>query len=184
MLKSAIAVEKLYLTYTKQECMFFILANRMTEEADFLESAVKLPKFKLTFAENVGTKSEDLQEVRVMANKLHNKKVVINGETYASQREYARWCELKLLERAGEISNLKKQVKFVLIPAHYDMTGGKKGKCLERECAYIADFVYTDKDGHVVVEDTKGCKKGATYEVFVIKRKLMLQKYGIRVQEI
>jgi ATP-dependent Zn protease len=38
-----------------------------------------------------------------MANKLHNKKVVINGETYASQKEYSRWCELKLLERAGEI---------------------------------------------------------------------------------
>lgn len=132
--------------------------------------------------------------MRKNTNKLNARKVTIDGETYASQKEYARWCELKLLERAGEISFLKKQVEFVLIPGHYEhferyskKTGKrlKDGKrCIEQGCSYIADFVYTDKDGHVVVEDTKGYKKGATYEVFVIKRKLMLDIYGIRIQEI
>ncbi|MBQ7873753.1 MAG: DUF1064 domain-containing protein [Oscillospiraceae bacterium] len=126
-------------------------------------------------------------------NKLNARKVFVDGEVFASRKEYRRWRELLLLQKAGEISDLKKQVKFVLIPGFYvfeprysEKTGKRlkdKKVCIERECAYVADFVYTDRDGHVVVEDTKGCKKGATYELFKIKRKLMLEKYGISVRE-
>ena len=130
-------------------------------------------------------------------NKLHAKKVTIDGETYDSQKEYARWCELKLLERAGEIQALQRQVKYILIPAYYETierysekTGKRlkdKTKCIEQECAYFADFVYVDnKTKKLVVEDTKGYRdpSSASYAKFVIKRKLMLERFGIRIKEI
>lgn len=126
-------------------------------------------------------------------NKLNARKIIVDGETFASEKEFKRWQELLLLQKTGEISDLQKQVKFVLIPEYFEYhprfsekTGKRlldKKVCVERECAYIADFVYTDRDGNVVVEDTKGCKKGATYKLFKIKRKLMLEKYGIKVLE-
>ncbi len=116
-----------------------------------------------------------------MVNKYRNKKVILDGIEFDSRKEANRWWELKMMERAGEIQALQRQVKYVLIPAQYDMTGGKKGKCLERECAYYADFVYVDnRTMNLVVEDTKGLKT----DTYVIKRKLMLEKFGIRIKEI
>ena len=79
------------------------------------------------------------------------------------------WCELRILERAGKISDLKRQVKYELIPK-------QKG---ERACTYLADFVYKDSDGNTVVEDTKGVKTDA----YRIKKKLMLLVHGIRIKE-
>lgn len=110
-------------------------------------------------------------------NKYHNRKVTTSdGIEHASQKEANRWCELKLLERAGKIKDLRRQVKFTLIPAQRE-----DGKLIERECAYIADFVYLDNENHdVVVEDTKGFKT----KDYVIKRKLLLWKYGIRIKEV
>lgn len=116
--------------------------------------------------------------------KYHSKKVQTGGQTFDSRTEYNRWCELRLLERAKAISGLQRQVKYVLVPAQYGPStvgpkgGVKRGPLLERECAYIADFVYT-KDGETVVEDCKGYR---TPE-YIIKRKLMLYKYGIRILE-
>ena len=123
--------------------------------------------------------------------KYHNKKITIDGKTFDSKKEALRYRELKLLEMAGRISELKTQVKFVLIPAQYEKasekyTRGKKkgqykrGKLLERECAYIADFVYKDADGAKVVEDTKGMRT----KDYIIKRKLMLDRHGIRIREV
>lgn len=112
-----------------------------------------------------------------MGNKYGAKKVVVNGEVFDSQKEFYRWCDLKLLERAGKISELERQVKYVLIPAQRDETG----KLIEREVSYIADFKYL-QDGKQIVEDVKGYKRGAAYQLFTIKRKLMLIK-GIRVKE-
>ena len=114
----------------------------------------------------------------MMMNKYGAKKVVIGGDVFDSKKEFYRWSDLRLLERAGKISNLKRQVKYVLIPSQYD----KKGKVIERETSYIADFEYIE-NGEKVVEDTKGYKKGAAYQLFTIKRKLMLYKYGIRIKE-
>lgn len=94
---------------------------------------------------------------------------------YDSRKEHRRADQLKLMQRAGLISNLREQVKYVLIPAQR----GSDGKLLERECAYVADFVY-DKDGVTVVEDTKGFR---TPE-YRIKRKLMLYIHGIRIKEV
>jgi len=98
---------------------------------------------------------------------------------YASKKEYYRSNELKLLQRAGEISNLKEQVPYELIPAQFEVVNGKK-KCIERSVKYIADFQYIDKDGNLVVEDTKGYRT----EVYKIKRKLMLYVHGIKIREI
>lgn len=117
-------------------------------------------------------------------SKYHAKKITVNGKVFDSKKEYRRFCELYLLEKAGEISDLQRQVKFVLIPAQYepDTIGKrgavKRGKLIERECSYLADFVYT-QDGKTVVEDTKGFKT-ADYK---IKRKLMLYVHGIRIKE-
>lgn len=111
-------------------------------------------------------------------NKFGAKKVVIDGEVFDSRKEYYRWCDLRLLERAGKIADLKRQVKYVLIPAQRD----EQGKLIEREVSYIADFEYI-QDGKKVVEDVKGYKRGAAYQHFSIKRKLMLWKNGIKVKE-
>lgn len=123
-----------------------------------------------------------------MRNKYHNKKINVNGITYDSKKEYRRHQELSLLERVGTIQALERQVKYVLIPAQYETYAryGKKGqrikdgrRLLEKECSYIADFVYIE-DGKPVIEDTKGFKT----KDYIIKRKMMLHFYGIRIKEV
>ena len=118
-------------------------------------------------------------------NKYGSRKVVRDGITFDSVKEYHRWCELLLLARAGKIKNLSRQVEYELIPAQYepDTVGArgsvKRGKLLERKVSYVADFVYT-QDGNTVLEDTKGFKT----KDYIIKRKLMLWRYGIRIREV
>lgn len=122
-------------------------------------------------------------------SKYLNKKITFAGETFDSKKELRRYHELMLLEKAGKITGLERQKKYVLIPAQKEpnsvgVRGGIRfGKTLEKECAYIADFVYQE-NGQTVVEDVKGYKKGGAYAVFTIKRKLMLERYGIRVKEV
>ena len=101
--------------------------------------------------------------------KYHNQKVRAGDEVFDSRHEYNRWCELRLLERAGQITDLKRQVRFELVPK-------QEG---ERPVYYVADFVYS-KGGQKVVEDAKGFK---TPE-YIIKRKLMLFRHQIRVNEV
>lgn len=121
--------------------------------------------------------------------KYGNRKITRDGLTFDSIKEYRRWCELSLLERAGEITGLERQVKYVLIPAQYapdTVTARgkiKRGKLLERECSYVADFRYV-RDGETIVEDVKGYKKGQAYALFAVKRKLMLSVHGIMVKEV
>ena len=124
------------------------------------------------------------------ANKYRNKKITVNGETFDSEKEYKRYRELLLLERAGAITDLQRQVKFVLIPAQYETYEryGKRGqrlkdgkRCIERGVNYYADFVYTE-NGKKVVEDTKS--DPTRTESYIIKRKLMLFIHGIKVREI
>lgn len=122
-------------------------------------------------------------------SKYKAKKVVVNGITFDSSKEAKRYKALYEMEQGGEISDLQMQVKYVLIPAQREPDkigprgGVKKGKVIERECAYFADFVYI-KDGSKVVEDIKGYKRGGAYALFTLKRKLMLHIYGIRVKEV
>ena len=123
-----------------------------------------------------------------MKNKYKALKCSANGITFDSRKEMRRYQELSLLERAGHITNLQRQVKYVLIPSQYKVYEryGKNGQrlkdkkqLLERECSYIADFVY-EINGNVIVEDTKGMKT----KDYIIKRKLMLYIHGIRVKEV
>ena len=122
------------------------------------------------------------------SRKYGNSKITIDGITFDSRKEANRWRELSLLAKAGDIVDLQRQVKFVLIPAQYETYEryGKKGQRLqdgqrlvEKECAYIADFVYKE-DGETIVEDTKGIKT----KDYIIKRKLMLYVHGIRIKEV
>ena len=106
--------------------------------------------------------------------KYNNRKLTIDGEVFDSQREARRYRELAMLQRAGQISDLKRQVKYELIP-----TQRIGGKVVEKSCVYIADFVYT-KNGETVVEDAKGFRT----KDYIIKRKLMLHAHGIRIKEV
>ncbi len=115
---------------------------------------------------------------------------------FASEKEAKRYQELRLLERAGEIGNLRTQVKFVLIPAQREesaevFTRGKNkgkhkpGRLIEKEVSYYADFTYRDiNTDSEIVEDAKGYRGGEAYKLFVVKRKLMLWRYGIRIREV
>jgi len=108
--------------------------------------------------------------------KYHNRKTRYNGEKFDSKKEANRYAELLLLERAGKIEDLRRQVKFELIPVQR-----VNGKIAERAAAYIADFVYVDNEtGKTVVEDTKGVRT----RDYILKRKLMLYKYGIGIREV
>lgn len=108
--------------------------------------------------------------------KYNNKKVTVNGQVFDSKKEANRYKELLLLEKAGAIKDLRTQVKFTLIPSQRDEA---TGKVIERECSYKADFVYSEGD-KTVVEDVKGFRT----KEYVIKRKLMLWRYGIRIREV
>lgn len=111
--------------------------------------------------------------VSARKNKYHAKK----SGGYDSKKEHQRASHLKLMQRAGIISDLREQVKFVLIPTQRD----SQGNLLEKECSYIADFVYTDTaTGQTIVEDTKGVRT----KEYIIKRKLMLYQHGIRIKEV
>lgn len=126
-------------------------------------------------------------------SKYNARKVVIDGKEFASAKEGRRYRELTLLQKAGKISDLETQKRYELIPPQYEVIPryGKNGaeltprtKCLERALVYIADFVYTDTEtGETVVEDVKGYKNGSAYQLFAIKRKLMLYMQGIQVKE-
>ena len=96
-------------------------------------------------------------------------RTAIDGITFASRKEASRYCELKMLAALHHISDLRLQVPYELIPKHGKMRANK----------YIADFVYTE-NGTEVVEDVKGMKT----QVYTLKKRMMLEKYGIAIQEV
>lgn len=86
---------------------------------------------------------------------------------YASKREAAISGELQLLEKAGEITELRRQVPFVLIP--------KDGK--DRAVKYVADFTWYEHDVFVAAD-----VKGQILPMFKLKARLLLHTHGIRVR--
>lgn len=92
---------------------------------------------------------------------------------FDSKAEEKRWYQLCLMEKDGLISDLRRQVRYQLIPAQRI-----NGRVVERACDYVADFVYME-NGQQVVEDVKGFKT----DVYRIKKKLFLQRYGIQIRE-
>lgn len=129
-------------------------------------------------------------------NKYHNKKTYTSdGILHDSRHEAERWSELLLLQRAGKIRDLERQVRFELVPAYFEelytgefyQRGARKGElkkkrvCVEKSVVYVADFVYTDNNtAEQVVEDAKGDRT----KEYIIKRKLMLYLKGIRIKEV
>jgi hypothetical protein len=112
-------------------------------------------------------------------NKLNAHKTVVDGVEFDSKKEAARWVELRQLEADGKIRGLERQVPFEILPKQKRADGKT-----ERAVTYRADFMYTDENNQLVVEDVKGYRGGAAYAVFVLKRKLMLYRFGLSVKEI
>lgn len=122
--------------------------------------------------------------------KYGNKKYTVDGITFDSIREAHRYQELKAMQKAGIIHDLKLQVEYILIPTQHEPSPGvyksgknkgkpKSGKVLERKCSYISDFVYIE-NGVLIVEDAKGMRT----KEYIIKRKLMLYVHGIKIKEV
>ena len=105
--------------------------------------------------------------------KYGNRKVSVNGIKFDSVREAQRYSDLLLLQRAGEISDLRLQVPFELVPKQKD----SRGRVI-REIRYIADFFYMEK-GKCIVEDAKGFKT----KEYELKKKLMKYFHNIEIKE-
>lgn len=99
--------------------------------------------------------------------KYRAEKQIVDGITFDSKREAARYGVLVMEQRAGRITNLRLQVPFSLSVNQIHV------------CVYKADFTYK-RNGERVVEDAKGVRT----EVYILKRKLMLAVHGIEVQEV
>lgn len=124
-------------------------------------------------------------------NKYHNEPCVVDGKRFDSRREARRYAELKVLERAGRVTDIRTQVPFELIPVQRALSNEvykrgphkgepKPGCVVESAVKYVADFVYKTVDGKTVVEDVKGRRT----KDYVIKRKLMLYIHHIKIKEI
>ena len=130
-----------------------------------------------------------------MRPKYGNKKIKNAFGTYDSELEWGRYLFLSNRQKEGEISGLRRQVEYLLIPAQYGTeirhlkTKDKEVRVLlERPCSYIADFVY-ERNGKTIVEDCKGEDKkykGKRFSTqtadFKIKKKLMLYIHNIQIK--
>ena len=130
-----------------------------------------------------------------MRAKYGNSKIKNTHGTFDSQLEFARFVFLSNRQKEGEISGLRRQVEYLLIPAQYGTeirhlkTKDKEVRVLlERPCSYIADFVY-ERNGKTIVEDCKGEDKkykGKRFSTetaaFKIKKKLMLYIHNIQIK--
>lgn len=140
--------------------------------------------YEAQMARDAAKKAAPKPQPKSNGGKYHAEKCEIGGMKFDSKKEARRWAELYAMEQRGEISDLQTQVKFVLIPAQREPDvigpkgGIKPGRVIEKEAAYLADFVYT-KNGEQVVEDTKGMRT----DVYRLKRKLMLWVHKIRIKE-
>lgn len=114
---------------------------------------------------------KDYNRIIGKTKKYRNEEVTTTDGKFDSKLEYYRWCELKTLERLGEIFELKRQVRFVLIDK------SKHG----REIVYVADFAYY-KNRKLVVEDTKS--KATKTPLYRLKKRLLAEKYEIEIREI
>lgn len=105
-------------------------------------------------------------------SKYHAKKTVVDGITFDSKKEAYRYLALRDMEKDGSIENLRRQVRYELVPA-FDVDGKHY-----RPVYYVADFVYRE-DGSEVVEDVKGVRT----DVYRLKSKLFARRYGMSIRE-
>lgn len=127
----------------------------------------------------------------IRRSKYGNRKIKTeDGLVFDSKKEKERYDTLRLLERRGEIWNLKRQVRYLLlpkitekVPVQLKTKVSYKDTTLFRETAYIADFVYTDSEGNEVVEDVKA-NEWFQDPVYKLKKKLMYMIHHIKIKEI
>lgn len=105
-------------------------------------------------------------------SKYHARKTTVDGITFDSRREAHRYLVLKGMEEDGAIEDLRRQVRYELVPA-FDVDGRHY-----RPVSYVADFVYVE-DGKEVVEDVKGMRT----DVYKLKSKLFARRYGMSIKE-
>lgn len=105
-------------------------------------------------------------------SKYHAKKTVVDGITFDSRKEADRYLVLKGMEEDGNIEDLRRQVRYELVPA-FDVDGKHY-----RPVYYVADFVYVE-DGKEVVEDVKGVRT----DMYKLKSKLFARRYGMSIKE-
>lgn len=110
-------------------------------------------------------------------SKYKNKKCEMLGFNFDSKKEAHRYLELHTMKMAGQITDLRLQVKFELLPAQYE-----NGKCIEKSCHYVADFTYQTPEG-LEVEDVKS-EATRKLPLYILKRKLMLFIQGIKIKEV
>ena len=119
-------------------------------------------------------------------HKFNNKKMETPDGTFDSKGEWERWLFLKEARNNGQISDLRRQFKYTLIPTQYRTeivhlkTKDKEvQRVAEREITYTADFVY-EKNGEKVVEDYKGFPN----DRWPLKKAMMLYFHGIAIREV
>lgn len=118
-------------------------------------------------------------------NKYGNKPITVDGVRFDGLNEHRRWCFLQMMEKAGEISNLRYHVKFELIPqitreeiVHLKTKDKVVTKVVQSARYYEADFVYINKKGEEIVEDFKGQET----DLFKFKAALFFWKYGKHIR--
>ena len=107
--------------------------------------------------------------------KYNNTKKTVDGITFDSILEARRYVVLKSRLEAGMISDLRLQPHYTIMDGYKDLSG-----TYIRPVQYIADFSYINADGKRIVEDTKGVRT----EAYVIKRKLVRDRFGVEIVEI
>ena len=122
-------------------------------------------------------------------SKYRNEKVTYQGMSFDSKKELQRYLVLLEAERRGIISDLKRQVKFELIPAiteeyveHLKTKDKVKTRTLQLAVTYICDFTYV-KDGVVVIEDIKSDPKLLTKE-YQLKKKMLYAMHRLSIKEV
>ena len=108
-------------------------------------------------------------------SKYNAVRTTVDGITFASKKEARRWSELKLMEKAGVISDVTRQYPFVL---HADGSGPATDRVVGR---YVSDFDYMD-GARWVIEDVKGMKGGTP--LYRWKKKHVEAEYDIRIKEV
>lgn len=122
-------------------------------------------------------------------SKYGSKRTWVGDICFDSKKEAQYYVYLRELERRGEISNLRRQVKFEIVPPVYEQRvvhlktrDRVETKQVQPAVHYVADFVY-EKDGKDVVVDVKSVATRKK-ELYIVKKKMMRAFLGIVIEEV
>ena len=157
-------------SYCPKNCPYLLKQFNACASPEFANKGKLLTKNNSNFIQICTSAPQNSTQKTPKTNKFNAKKVTVGDITYDSKLEYERHCELAMLEVAGKIAELKRQVEYVLIPkSEYG-----------REIKYVADFQYIE-NGKLIVEDVKS--NPTKTRLYALKKRLMAEKYGIKIRE-